>query len=183
MMNRSRSLVFGLATLTGSLAAAPALAQDMYKSGMGNLYAGLNYTFFNLEDDSADADVGALSGKVGVLATPYFGVEARAGFGVDDDRVGGIDYSVDNFFGGYATLNLANESPATPYVIVGFSRLELEAEGPLGTRTDDDSDLSYGVGVNVEMAPQVSGNLEYMRYYDKRDVTIDGLGVGVTFNF
>lgn len=182
-MKTTRSLVFGFATLAGSLAAAPAIANDMYKSGMGSLYAGLNYTFFNLEDDSDDADVGALSAKVGALATPYFGVEARAGFGVDDDRVNGIDYSVDNFFGGYATLNLANESPATPYVIFGLTRVELEAEGPFTTVTDDDSDFSYGIGVNVEMAPQVSGNLEYMRYYDKDDVTVDGLGLGVTFNF
>ncbi|MGM0767642.1 MAG: porin family protein [Pseudomonadota bacterium] len=182
-MNTTRSLVLGIATLAGGMASAPAIADDMYKSGVGGLYAGLNYTFFNLEDGSADADVGALSGKVGALATPYFGVEARAGFGVDDDRVGGIDFSVDNFFGGYATLNLANETPATPYVIVGFTRLELEAEGPFATRSDDESDFSYGVGVNIEMTPQVSGNLEYMRYYDKDDVTIDGLGLGATFHF
>lgn len=182
-MKTSRSLILGLATLAGGLAATPAAAQDMYKSGVGGLYAGLNYTFFNLDAGSEDADTGALSGKVGALVTPYFGVEARAGFGVNDDRINGIDYSVDNFFGGYATLNLANESPATPYLIFGFTRLELEAEGPFGRVTDDDSDLSYGVGVNIEMAPQVSGNLEYMRYYDQDDVTIDGLGVGVTFSF
>lgn len=182
-MKTSRSLVLGLATLAGSIAATPALAQDMYKSGGGSLYAGLNYTFLNLDDGSADADVGALSGKVGGLVSPYFGLEARAGFGVDDDRVGGMDYSVDNFFGGYATLNLANETPATPYLIFGFTRVELEAEGPFGSVKDDDSDFSYGVGVNIEMTPQVSGNLEYMRYYDQDSVTIDGLGVGVTFNF
>lgn len=182
-MKTSRSLVFGLTALAGSMAAAPAIASDMYKSSVGGLYAGLNYTFFDLDIGSDSADVGALSAKVGALATPYFGVEARAGFGVNDDRANGIDYSVDNFFGGYATLNLANESPATPYVIFGFTRVELEAEGLLGTATEDDSDFSYGIGVNVEMAPQVSGNLEYMRYYDKDDITVDGLGLGVTFNF
>lgn len=182
-MTTSRALVFGLTALAGSMAAAPALANDMYKSGVGGLYAGLNYTFFNIEEGSDDVDVGTLSAKVGALATPYFGVEARAGFGVDDDRLDGVDFSLDNFFGGYATLNLANESPATPYVILGFTRVELEAEGPLGTASEDDSDFSYGIGVNVEMAPQVSGNLEYMRYYDQDNVTVDGLGLGVTFNF
>lgn len=182
-MKTLRNLTLGTATLISLAAVSPAHADDMYKSGMGALYAGLNYSFFTLENDAADADVGTLSAKVGALATPYFGVEARAGFGVDDDRVGGVDYSLDNFFGGYATLNLANETPATPYVIFGFTRVELEAEGPFITRSDDESDFSYGVGVNIEMAPQVSGNLEYMRYYDKDDVTIDGLGVGVTFNF
>ncbi|MEQ9547671.1 MAG: porin family protein [Marinobacter sp.] len=182
-MKISRSLVLGLTALAGSMTASVASANDMYKSGVGGLYAGLNYTFVNIEENSDDVDVGTLSAKVGALATPFFGVEARAGFGVDDDSIGGVDVSLDNFFGGYATLNLANESPATPYVILGLTRVELEAEGPLGTATEDDSDFSYGIGVNVEMAPQVSGNLEYMRYYDKDDVTVDGLGLGVTFNF
>lgn len=182
-MTTSRSLVFGLVSLAGAVAATPTMAQDMYKSGGAGLYGVLNYTFFNLDEGSADADFGALSGKIGGLVSPYFGLEARAGFGVDDDTVGGIDFSVDNFFGGYATLNLANESPATPYVILGFTRIELEAEGPFGSVTDDDSDLSYGLGVNIEMAPQLSGNLEYMRYYDKDGTTIDGLGLGATFHF
>lgn len=115
--------------------------------------------------------------------SPFFGLEARAGFGVDDDRIGGVDYSLDNFFGGYATLNLANESPATPYVIFGVTRVEVEAKSFLGTTTEDESDFSYGAGVNVELAPEVSGNVEYMRYYDKDGSTVDGLGLGVTFNF
>ena len=99
------------------------------------------------------------------------------------DRIGGVDYSLDNFFGGYATLNLANESPATPYVIFGVTRVEVEAKSFLGTTTEDESDFSYGAGVNVELAPEVSGNVEYMRYYDKDGSTVDGLGLGVTFNF
>ena len=176
---RSIAVIFA----TGLAAAGTASAQDMYKSGVGALYTGLNYTFVNLERGNADADVGTLSAKVGVMATPYLGIEARGGFGVDDERVGGVDYSLDNFFGGYATLNLANESPATPYVIFGVTRVEVEAKSFLGTTTEDESDFSYGAGVNVELAPEVSGNVEYMRYYDKDGSTVDGLGLGVTFNF
>lgn len=155
----------------------------MYKSGVGGVYTGLNYTFMSLDAGGEDADVGTLSAKAGVMATPFLGFEARGGFGVDDDRVRGIDFSVDNFFGGYATFNIANESPITPYAVLGFTRVEVEAEGPFNTVKDDDSDVSYGVGLNMEFARNVSGNLEYMRYYDDDDVTVDGLGVGVQFNF
>lgn len=86
----------------------------------------LNYTFMNLESGNADADVGTLSAKVGVMATPYLGIEARGGFGVDDERIGGVDYSLDNFFGGYATFNLANESPITltPFSALPGSKLK-----------------------------------------------------------
>jgi hypothetical protein len=180
-MKHARSIAVVFAT--GLAAAGTAGAQDMYKSGVGGLYAGLNYTFMNLESGNDDADVGTLSAKVGVMATPFLGIEARGGFGVDDETVGLVDYSVDNFFGGYATFNLANESPITPYAVLGFTRVELQADSPLGTSTEDESDVSYGLGLNMEFAPNLSGNLEYMRYYEDSDAEIDGLGVGIQLNF
>jgi len=114
-----------------------------------------------------------------VMATPFLGIEARAGFGVDDDTINGVDVSVDNFYGGYGTFNLANESPITPYAVLGFTRVEAE----VGSVKDDDSDVSYGLGANMEFAPNLSGNLEYMRYYDDDNVELDGIGVGLQFNF
>ncbi len=182
MINYTRSFVVMLATGLASIGTAE--AQDMYKSGMGGLYTGLNYSFINLDADGiGDADVGTLSAKVGVMATPFLGLEARAGFGVSDDRIGMADYSLDNFYGGYATFNMVNESPVTPYAVLGFTRVEVEADSPLGTATEDETDVSYGIGLRVEVAPSVSGNLEYMRYYEDDDVTVDGLGLGVQFNF
>lgn len=181
-MNKPIVLMLGLASVS-ALTLSQAASADVYKSGGGGLYAGLNYSFIDIDNGSDQVDVGTLSAKVGGMVSPFFGVEARAGFGVDDDRIGGVDYSLDNFFGGYATLNLANESPATPYAIFGFTRVEVEAESFLGTTTEDESDFSYGAGVNVELTPEVAGNLEYMRYYDKDGSTVDGLGLGVTFSF
>ena len=180
-MNHVRSIVVVFAT--GLAAAGSASAQDMYKSGAGGLYTGLNYTFMDIESGDANANAGTLSAKVGVMATPFLGIEARGGFGVDDDRIRGVDYSLDNFFGGYATFNLANQSPITPYAILGFTRVELEAASHLGTVTEDETDVSYGIGMTMEFAPNLSGNLEYMRYYEDRDATVDGLGVGLQFNF
>lgn len=183
MMTKKSLLMASIAT-AGIAMASTASAQDMYKSGVGGLYAGVNYTFMNADFDGAgDADVGTLSGKVGVMATEYFGVEARAGFGVDDDRIGGslvgLDAELDNFFGGYATFNMVNESPVTPYAVLGFTRVETE----LGNSQYDDSDFSYGAGVNFAFAQNLSANLEYMRYYDDSDVTLDGIGLGMQVNF
>nr|WP_297402255.1 porin family protein [uncultured Marinobacter sp.] len=180
-MRTTRSLVLVMTTSLASVGVAH--GQDMYKSAVGGLYTGLNYSFVSLESGNDDADVGTLSAKVGVMATPFLGIEARGGFGVDDDRIGGVDYALDNFFGGYATFNLANESPLTPYAVLGFTRVEVEAESVFGTVTEDDSDVSYGLGLNMAFAPNLSGNLEYMRYYEEGDVSVDGLGLGVQLNF
>lgn len=180
-MINTRTLAIVIATSLATVGTAS--AQDMYKTGMGGAYAGLNYTFLNLETGNADADVDTLSAKIGVMATPYLGFEARGGFGVNDERIRGVDYSLDNFFGGYATFNLANESPITPYVIAGFTRVEIEANSFLGSATEDETDVSFGIGMTMEFAPNLSGNLEYMRYYEDSDAEIDGLGIGIQVNF
>ena len=78
---------------------------------------------------------------------------------------------------------MVNESPVTPYGILGFTRYELEVDNVLGSSSEDESDLSYGIGVNVAINDALSGNLEYMRYFDKDDVTIDGIGLGLTVRF
>lgn len=181
-MNRTSGLIVAMSAL--GLAAAPAMA-DIYKTGGGSLYAGGNYTFVNADGNGVgDADLGTLSAKVGGHITPFFGLEARAGFGVDDDDVGGgVDVEANSFFGGYGTLNVVNESPFTPYGIIGFTRYELEVDGPLGSRDEDESGLSYGIGVNMAINDELSGNLEYMRYIDEDDLEIDGIGLGLTFNF
>ncbi|WP_166263837.1 porin family protein [Marinobacter caseinilyticus] len=179
-MTKNISAIMAISVL--GVWAAPSYA-DMYKSSDVGLYAGGNYTFVNVDGNGFDADLGTLSGKVGANVTPFLGLEARAGFGVDDDTQNGVELSADNFFGGYATLNLANESPATPYAIFGFTRYELEAQSFFGTVSDSESDFSYGLGVNLALSEELSGNIEYMRYFDKDDVTIDGIGLGLTVNF
>ncbi len=179
MTIKNNILIASVAT-AGIAMAGAASAQDMYKSGVGGLYAGANYTFMNADFDGyADADLGTLSGKVGVMVNEYVGVEARAGFGVDDDRVAGMKAKLDNFFGAYATFNMVNQSPVTPYAVLGFTRIEAE----LDRYKDDDSDFSYGAGVNFAFAPNLSANLEYMRYYDDSNVTVDGIGLGMQVNF
>lgn len=179
-MNRISAFI-AIATL-GTLSATA--SADMYKTGGGSLYAGGNYTFVDIDNGGFDADVGTLSAKIGGYVNPYFGLEARAGFGVADEDVGfGADLSVNSFFGGYATINAANESPVTPYGIIGFTRYELELDGPGISEKEDETDLSVGAGVNVAFTEQLSGNIEYMRYVDTDDATADGIGVGLTVHF
>ncbi|MBE0485633.1 porin family protein [Marinobacter sp.] len=179
-MKIKKNVLLATVATAGIAFAGSVAAQDMYKSGVGGLYAGLNYTFMDVDFDGiASADVGTLSGKVGVMANEFLGIEARAGFGVDDDRIAGNKVELNSFFGGYATLNMVNQSPVTPYAVLGFTRVE----ATLGPVKDDDSDFSYGAGVNFQFAQNLSGNLEYMRYYDDSNVTVDGLGLGLQMNF
>ncbi|MCH8498749.1 MAG: porin family protein [Marinobacter sp.] len=173
-----RPKMLALAAVAATLA-MPVQA-DIYKSGVGGLYAGGNYTFFKLKPSGgSDLNLGTLSAKVGAMVTPFFGVEARAGVGVKDDS----NVEITSFFGGYATLNFVNESPATPYAVLGFTRVEVESPTLTGTTKDDESDFSYGLGVNLALTREMSANLEYMRYVDPSDYKLDGISLGLTVFF
>ncbi|SFR44881.1 outer membrane insertion C-terminal signal [Marinobacter daqiaonensis] len=184
MKIRFSGMLFAVAGAGSLLLGATQASADMYKSGGGSLYAGANYTFLNVDGSGIDADLGMMSAKVGAKVSPYLGVEARGGFGVADDSIGGgTDLELNALYGGYVTLNVDNPSTVTPYVIAGLTRYDYEVSGPGGTATEDESDFSYGIGIDMAFSDALSGNLEYMRYGDKDDVELDGLALGVTVSF
>ena len=164
------------------LAINSSVVADPYKSRSG-VYAGVQYNFVSIDDGWDQLGVETLSGKIGVQPHPLLGLEGRLGYSTDDRRLRGVDYALDNTVGAYVTLNLANKSPITPYFLLGASHVEITATSIAGTTTEEDSDFSFGAGLDVEFTRGVSGNIEYLQYYDNGTTIIDGMGLGVTFRF
>lgn len=175
--------LFIAAVCSASVAGADSAFADVYRSGSAGVYASLGYNFITIDDGLDQLDVSTVSARLGVQPHPFFGIEGRFGFSADESRLGGVDYALDNTAGAYAVLNLANESPITPYFLFGVSHIEIEATSSAGTTTEEDSDFSFGAGIDVEMVPGVSGNIEYLQYYDNGTTVVDGIGLGVTFRF
>lgn len=184
------SKVAKLFTLTALIVSSnTAFAQEMQPQG----YLGLGYAFLTYEEDgiAKDFDLGALGVKSGAKLTPYFAIELRAGFGVDDESVRINDVSakleLDYFVGGYLLAGLPNETPFFPYVVVGMTRGELTAtaSGPGGyaSISESESDFSYGAGADFSVTEQFLVNAEYMNYIDKDGVEVTGPSIGVTFLF
>ncbi len=172
-------MIYGLAILGAWSSTSQA---DPYRSG-AEVYAGVNYNFVAIDDGWDRLNVETISGKIGAQPHPFIGIEARFGFGVGEHQLDGVNYELNNTFGGYASLNLANGSPITPYFLLGVSNIEIEATSIAGTTTEEDSDFSFGAGVEIEMAPGLAGNIEYLNYYDNGTTIVDGVGLGVTFRF
>lgn len=186
MKYRGRAL-FVTAACLASMAGVDSAFGDVYRSGYGagtgSVYAGLNYNFVAIDDGWDQLSVETVSARIGAQPNPYFGIEGRFSFSADDDRLAGVDYALDNAIGGYAVLNLANNSPLTPYFLFGVASIEIEANSSLGTTSEQDSDFSFGAGLDVEVAPGVSGNIEYLQYYNDGTTIVDGMGLGMTFRF
>lgn len=161
-----------------SLLAASLLASAS-SLALADLYAGVDYSFIEAEE----VDLGAVAFKGGYQINDWAAVEARVGFGVDDDRIGGVKAELNNVYGAYFVAGLPNDTIVFPYIIGGYTRGEIEvAFGGSSTKADD-SDFSFGFGARLDMTDRLSANLEFMRYAETNDIEFDGVNLGVIFKF
>jgi len=171
-----------------SLGLSPAFAQTSTPA-----YLGLGYGLTTLDVDGFtefDLDVLSLSG--GIYFHKNFAAEARLGFGIGDDTytdfVGdSLKVELDNYLG----LYLRGEIPIEKlklYGIVGFTRGEITGTFDIGgfgtfSESEDESDFSYGVGLDILPTDKLGLNLEYIQLMDKSDFDVTSLNFGVKFYF
>ena len=158
-------------------------------NAFANFYLGGVYTFtfvdLNLPSGEEFSPT-ALVFKGGYDLIDYVGLELRAGAGVTEgSRVSaGVErtLSIDALYGGYLKLQGGGRE-FNPYFMLGYTQGEFEAaDGTTSTKVDDSS-ASFGIGVDGVLSETVFYTLEYMHYYDKDDVTVSGVGVGITARF
>ena len=170
-----------IATFTTLVPVNQALAQNFYVGG------GISAIEYSESGISDDADLTALYGRVGTKFNDYLSAEIRAGFGIDDDEVEAfgvdIDTELENFYGVYLRGGIPTNSIAYPYVVLGYTRGEIEASVPGFSLSESESDVSYGVGLDLNLTDRVTLNLEYINYLDKDDVEIDGFNIGAVWLF
>lgn len=162
-------------------------AQEPFEGG----YVGANYVFVNYEEEGfPEFDLGALVGKAGLKINPYLAAEVRLGTGVADDSISGggatLDLDLDYLVGGYLVAGIPNETAVYPYGVVGVTKGELTATlsgNLIGSASESDSDISFGVGANFAVNEEILLNAEYMQYLDKDGVEISGVGLGITVLF
>lgn len=163
-MKKTQSI---LATITLSLFASWASA---------DAYMGANYALI----DADGIDLAAIVVKGGVQLNEWAAVEARAGFGVQDDSYLGVDVELNYLVGGYFIAGIPNDSGFYPYAIAGYTQAEAEASGYGLSEQESDTDVSYGAGINYGFTETLAGNLEFMRYADS---DFDAISFGVSFKF
>lgn len=150
-------------------------------------YWGLDYSFVNYEESGGlDADVGVLSLKFGTYLNEYFAAEARVGFGIDDDTVDvfgvPVEFEVDNFIGVYMRAEMPHDK-VRPYAILGVTRGEATASAMGFSVSEDETDLSYGAGVDFVIGEKAGIDVEYMQLIDKSDFEITTINLGFKYRF
>lgn len=132
-----------LATAALSLFAVPAMAQTVTSP---TYYGTLGYT----QLDTDNADLGAVTGRVGAKLHPNFGVEAETSFGVDDDKVSiaGVDGKVEHRYdvAGYGVASLPVTSNIDLFARVGYGVTEVKASAAGLDASEHLTSWNYGAG-------------------------------------
>ena len=158
----------------GQLIAAGAalLASNL---AMAELYGGANYSAVELDTTATDFDLGAVSGRVGSQVNENLSAEFRVGVGVSDDD----SVEIDKYFGGYIRGSLPLNEGIAPYVIAGFTDVDVDSDAG----SDSEDDFSYGIGVDFALDNQLTLNVEYMQLIDGDDWEASAFSLGVATRF
>ena len=168
-----RNILLSAAALT--LIAAPAMAQSISSP---QYYGTLGYT----QLDSDDANVGAVTGRLGAKVNRYFGAEAEYSVGVKDDDIDilGVPATVEHKFDaaayGVATLPVTERFDVFGRVGYGTTRLQAEAAG-ISEAASTES-VNYGVGANYFLDAQNG----IRAYWTRRDFRGDDNGEADTWS-
>lgn len=174
-------------TIKGAALAASALlaCEAMAAQPIPGIYIGVGLLDANVEFDgtSSDAEPTALFARGGYQFNDYLAAEARLGTGIDEDEIRGVEIDIDNFLGIYAKVGMPTTVGFYPYVIAGFTSTEVEASYRGSSETEDETDVSLGLGVEYQFDRNFSLGLEYMQYVDGDDYELSGLSIGGNYKF
>ena len=134
--------------------------------------------------------VGAMI-KAGYEIDRNLAVEAHLGLTESDSQnVFGDDVEVSlevttlaGVFGRYSWLHEEQRGWARFYALLGFSVVDVEARGQGNTGNDSDTSVSFGVGMELFGSDHTAIALEWVRYIQKQDYTIETPMVGLVYRF
>jgi opacity protein-like surface antigen len=121
--------------------------------------------------------------RLGTDINQYFGVESRAGVGVNDDKspfLGiNIESKMTNYFAGFAKLQTPSYHGFRAYGLAGLANIELEISAAGINDTEYDTDYAWGLGTSYELTQQWRANFEYISLHSD----FDGVNAGLTYHF
>jgi len=150
----------------------------------GNRYVGAGIGLMEIEttDVSDDVSVNHLDLRLGGYVNEYLALEGRAGLGITGETISGFDVDLRYFVGGYARFGVPVTEALFPYVMLGFTRADFEVSGGGNAINDAETDSSFGVGVDADVA-NMSVFVEYANLVDKNASSFSGVIIGLKTTF
>lgn len=175
-----------IASAIGALALSP-LSANADISNQAKPYIGGAAQFLSYEEPGVDTDHIVVAGRLGAFFNQYIAAEARLGLGVVGDETNAfgptIDIDLNYVFGAYLRGGVPVNDVAFPYVLLGYSRGEVEASANGVSIDEAESDVSFGFGLDVKVNDKFSVFGEYANLLDKDGAEVSGFSFGLAVNF
>jgi outer membrane immunogenic protein len=144
-------------------AAAPALADSPDYNGT-SYYGTLGYT----DLDGRDANLGAITGRVGARFGRFFGVEGELSGGVTKDHVDvagtSVGARIEDQYAGYAVGYLPITPRADLFARIGYGDTRFKASAPGISANGAVDSVNYGVGGQYMLDSHNGLRADYTRY-------------------
>jgi len=142
-------------------------------------YAGASYSQIEYSESAGELDFTTAGAIVGYNLTSSFGLEARYSEGQSGDDFQYHSFEIDKVMSVFGRLSLQNDTNITPYILVGYTRGEID--GDYGS--DSDTDISYGAGVGFELAKGLSIAAEYVVLIEESEYDFTALNATLVYTF
>ena len=157
-----------------------------------NIYAGftLGGTTYKEEGFSAFEPSFVTAGwRLGARFNEYISGEIRYQRGLVEDtgRVSGVNLEAELDYIAGAYLKVGAGDKFHPYAMLGYNKVSMEVTGSAGgaslTASDSESDVAFGLGVDLFVTDRFSLSAECANFYDKDGGDFTGCfaGAGVWF--
>ncbi|MBK1685997.1 porin family protein [Rubrivivax gelatinosus] len=152
------------------------------------IYGEIGYSLLNADVVGTDFDLGAVRGILGYEVHPNVALEAMFALGTSDDSVRAgsdtVKLKLEHSYGFYVKPKVDVSEGLELFARVGFAESKLKATlvGEF-SNSDSDNDVSFGVGMKYAFSKNMYGVVDYMRYYNKDDVKVDGFTFGLGYKF
>jgi len=152
-------------------------------------YAGLGYSYMNMNDDTLNTDITGNSATLlaGYKFHQYLSVEGRYSFSVSDLDVEGIDRSWDMSNVALYLKPQYSFDQVTVYGLLGYGEVTLDN----GTSHSEDG-FQWGLGASFAATENIDVFVDYTRLYDdsgfdtftaNNDIIFDSVTLGVNYKF
>jgi hypothetical protein len=180
-------------TLLAAATALFALSSAHAQEAAPKLYGELGYTQLNIKESDPIGPIKfspkALTGVFGYQFAPHMAVEGMLGINAGKGNVKfngaatGVDGKLKTALGVFFRPSVSVSDSIDLFGRIGWVHGELELSAPGVSASERDDSLAYGVGANFNLSKTSYIQTNWMNYYKKDGVKIDGFTVAYGVRF
>lgn len=183
----SRSIGLACIAAAALLAAGGAQAQAQAKANDTPFYSEIGYTALTYKDPDVKMHPKAARLLGGYELNPNLAVEAHVLLGTKDGSATvfgeSVKLKVDNIWGVFLKPKVAVMPDLELFGRIGYARTQRSVSVLGFSQKESANSLAYGVGAGYAINDKITLSLDYMSYYDRKDIQFKGptLGLGIKF--